>query len=371
MPTPNEVAAAVESAPTWNARIAIIRRVPEEFGTAQHQDVYSAIARRFYVPTISPNFAYIHWRHEYELDRVASAYDAAKAYTDSFRNVSAADIEHALTERPATLQVFRLILGLTASELAETCKLAPVPAPAVVGKARIGNVEAGAKPSAAIARTLAAAIDAVMTGALYPSSTPGAELRSKIQKPDTARGWDSIRDYSDSGVPLAVFLHQRAYGGAFGQLLNATSQQRGDVLEDEVVKLFSSAGVPFIRTGAHNQAEIETRFGLSVRPAPDFVAFDARGSLRAMLECKGTNDGGTARDKAARFQLLRSESRRLGGVPLFAVLGGTGWRRTRDALGPVVRDTDGRTFTLATLAQMLDAEPFPSLKGIAPTVQEP
>jgi hypothetical protein len=35
---------------------------------------------------------------------------------------------------------------------------------------------------------------------------------------------------------------------------------------------------------------------------------------------------------------------------LFAVLGGIGWRRTADALGPVIRDTDGRTFTLATLA---------------------
>jgi hypothetical protein len=84
-----------------------------------------------------------------------------------------------------------------------------------------------------------------------------------------------------------------------------------------------------------------------------------------MLECKYTNDGGTARDKAARFATLRTEGQRLGGVPVFAVLGGMGWRRTRDALGPVVRDTDGRVFTLGNLPEMLDTEPLPTLRRLA------
>jgi hypothetical protein len=161
-----------------------------------------------------------------------------------------------------------------------------------------------------------------------------------------------------------MFLHQRAYGGSFRQLLDATSTRRGDVLEDEVSNLFRNAGVPFIRTGAHDQAEIADRFGLTVKPAPDFILFDvATGTLRAMLECKATNDGGTARDKAGRFGALRAEANRLGGIPLFAVLGGTGWRRSRDALGPVVRDTDGRTFTLVTLPGLLETEPVPMLVG--------
>jgi len=80
-----------------------------------------------------------------------------------------------------------------------------------------------------------------------------------------------------------------------------------------------------------------------------------------MLECKGTNNGGTARDKALRFERLRDESIRLGGIPLIAVLGGMGWTRVNDALGPVVRDTEGRVFTLSTLQSMLDVAPFPSL----------
>jgi hypothetical protein len=52
-------------------------------------------------------------------------------------------------------------------------------------------------------------------------------------------------------------------------------------------------------------------------------------------------------------------------VPVFALLGGIGWRRTVDALGPVVRDTNGRVFTLATIRELLDVEPFPPLHGTA------
>jgi hypothetical protein len=61
---------------------------------------------------------------------------------------------------------------------------------------------------------------------------------------------------------------------------------------------------------------------------------------------------------------LRGESNRLGGIPLIAVLGDIGWARVNDALGPVVRDTDGRVFTLSTLASMLEVAPFPSLIGL-------
>ena len=82
-----------------------------------------------------------------------------------------------------------------------------------------------------------------------------------------------------------------------------------------------------------------------------------------MLECKAINDGGTARDKASRFRTLRTESVRLGGIPLVAVLSGLGWTRVNDTLGPVVRDCDGRVFTLANLEEMLLVSPFAQLVG--------
>ena len=167
-------------------------------------------------------------------------------------------------------------------------------------------------------------------------------------------------------MPFSLFLHQRHYGGAFRQILDATSTKRGDLVEDAVETIFRQNGVPYIRTGSANQAEIATRFEVRVTPTPDFVVFDNSGTLRAMLECKVTNNGGTARDKALRFAKLRGESNRLGGTPLVAVLGGIGWARVNDALGPVVRDTDGRVFTLSTLSSMLEVAPFPSLIGLAP-----
>lgn len=143
------------------------------------------------------------------------------------------------------------------------------------------------------------------------------------------------------------------------------SSRRGDLIEDAVEALFRDHGVPCIRTGSHNQGEIVKRFEVRVTPAPDFVVFDESDTLRAMLECKGTNNGGTARDKALRFERVRDESVCLGGIPLLAVLGGIGWARVNDTLGPVLRDTDGRVFTLATLPQMLIVAPSPSLNGLA------
>lgn len=167
-------------------------------------------------------------------------------------------------------------------------------------------------------------------------------------------------------MSYGLFLHQRHYGGAWRQVLDATSVTRGDVLEEAVEAVFQDHGVPYLRTGSHDQAEIGARFGVQVNPAPDFVVFDDTDTLRAMLECKGANDGGTARDKALRFERLHAESIRLGGTPLLAILGGLGWTRANDTLGPVVRDCDGRVYSVANVEEIVLVAPFPSLIGLAP-----
>ena len=213
--------------------------------------------------------------------------------------------------------------------------------------------------SAPQARVAAMTLCSVMDGSLFGEAPAG--LRSKQHKTDTENGWRSVIGYANGGVPFAVFLHQRHCGGAFRQVLDATSTQRGDLIEDAVEALFLQRGTPFVRTGANNQAEITARFEVRVTPTPDFIVFDSVGNLKAMLECKGTNNGGTARDKALRFERLRDESIRLGGIPLIAVLGGIGWARINDALGPVVRNTEGRVFTLSTLDSLLEVVPFTGL----------
>ena len=86
--------------------------------------------------------------------------------------------------------------------------------------------------------------------------------------------------------------HPAIYAAVARQVLDATSVQRGDLIEDAVEALFKENGIPHVRTGGHNQGDIEARFGVLVTPAPDFVVFDESDTLRAMLECKGANDGG-------------------------------------------------------------------------------
>lgn len=354
----------VATASSWNERVEEIRRVPELFGLGQHHAAYAAIANALYRPHLSAQFAYVQWPPDYEVEPFRAAYELAVSRTDGFTKVDPDSLATTLVAAPRTLRVFRLIVGYTTNELAVAASQSRGREAAVeVRKAQLDAMEAGATPTAGLAKACAEAIHLLMTGELW--EVAAGEFRSKLEKPDTANGWDSVRQFAVDGVPYYVLLHQRHYGGPFRTLLDATSSIRGDVLELPLQELLDSAKVPNIRTGAHNQAEIGERFGLTVRPTPDFVIFEPPRTLRAIIECKQANDGGTARDKAARFTTPRSEGTRLGGVPVFAVLDGLGWQRVPDALGPVVRDTDGRVFSLETLAALLEVQPLPSLVGVA------
>ena len=375
-----ETIQAIVDAENWSQRIAQIRLVPHRHGINDHMEIYAAAARDLYLPHLAPDFAYIHEASFYDTPHFFAAYDAAARLTEGFTRVTEDDIAAALRDCPPTLLVFRTLLGLTKDEFSHSTLLAV--AATDLPELSAGQVDAMERGDATAilelrgaalerqrirAEAAAKTIAAVMDGDLF--GDPPAGLRTKQQKPDTADGWTSVQNYAANGVPLKVLLHQRHYGGAFRQVLDATSTQRGDLIEDAVQSLFTAHGVSFIRTGSHNQADVAARFEVRVTPAPDFVVFDpADGSLKALLECKGTNNGGTARDKALRFARLKTEAMRLNGVPLFAVLGGIGWARINDALGPVVRDTDGRVFTLATLNSMLEVAPFPGLANAAPAL---
>lgn len=362
MASPDSIVARIAAASSWNARVALIRRIPEDFGRAQLRDVYSAVAHEVYVPHLTPDFAYVHEREEYELASIETAVSEARHGTRDFVDTTVQDLTRTLTDHPKSMRCFRLIVGFTTREMAAATQ--PVAARLdvqPVSEGRIKGLEAGRSGSHAAMQVLAETIDGAVRHELFPP--PGEGLRSKQDRPDLADGWRTVRRLVTQGVPYEMFLHQRHYGGAFRQLLDATSEARGNILEDAVEALASRARAAYVRTGSHNQAEIAERFHLTVQPAPDFVFHDANDSLRGLLECKMVNDGGTARDKAARFQNLRAAGQALGGVPVFAVLGGLGWTRTSDALGPVIQACDGRVFTLSTLSEMLTVDPMPSICG--------
>jgi hypothetical protein len=356
---------SIIDAPTLDDRVAQIRRLPQSFGTNTLTSLYAEIAKQAYLPHLAPNFAYIHRSDFYELPYFTEVYTSAESLTSNFENLDSDTLATTLMTDPRTLLVFRTILGLTKEEFAHSVKLTAdhldVP---TVSSSKVDSMEKNgttAKPTQA--HVIAHTLTSIMEGTLF--GDPTGDVKIKQDKPDTATGWPNVTQFARNGVPYSLFLHQRHYGGAFRQQLDATSTKRGDLIEDAVEALFQTHGIPFVRTGGHNQVEIATRFQVSVTPAPDFVIYDQNDQIRAMLECKGANDGGTARDKALRFEALRRECMRLGGVPLIAVLGGLGWKRVGDTLGPVVRDTDGRVFTLVNLPDMLHVTPFPALQGLS------
>jgi len=358
---------SIVEANSWDQRIAKIRLIPLKHGTNEHPSIYAEIARLLYVPHLAADFAYIHEDDFYGREYFEQVYADAYAATAGFTKVTEAELTSVLEDNLRTLLVFRTITGLTKGEFAhatimagEPFSLSPLKPNKVDAMERNGTATTYEQAGVA-AKTISQIIDGSLFG------VPPGDLISKQAKPDTEKGWSSVHLFASAGVPFSLFLHQRHYGGAFRQILDATSTQRGDLIEDAVEALFRQNGVPYIRTGSHDQGDIATRFEVRVTPAPDFVVFDDSETLRAILECKGTNDGGTARDKALRFAKLRGESNRLGGIPLIAVLGGIGWARVNDALGPVVRDTDGRVFTLSTLSAMLEMAPFPPLIGLGIT----
>jgi len=120
----------------------------------------------------------------------------------------------------------------------------------------------GTRTTDNLARVAAETVSQIMARTLF--GAPPGMLKSKQDKPDTVAGWPTVQNYAAAGVPYAAFLHQRHYGGAFGQILNATSALRGNLIEDAVEALFVANNIPYIRTGPHNQAEIAARFEVTV-----------------------------------------------------------------------------------------------------------
>jgi hypothetical protein len=351
---------AVAEARTLDTRVTLIRNLPQNFGTSLLPDVYAAIAREVYVPLLDPDFAYVHWRPDYELQSVSTAYADAFEATQGFTKVDAESLSRSIQEKPRSLLAFRLILGLLSREFAESTDLVGIEEHVkAVSKTRVESIEGGKKVDKKTADALAKTIDSIMVGRFFANAPAG--MKRKQEKPDTAQGWKTVREFAQRGVSFDILLHQRLYGGAFNQFLNATGTKRGDKLEDAVQAILDGHKILYMRTGSGNQSQIQAQFEIAVRPAPDFVIHDKHKRLIALLECKAANDGGTARDKASRFEGLRAEATRLGGIPVFAVLAGLGWRRAKDALGPVVRDTEGRVFTRSNLSKLVSVQPLSTL----------
>jgi len=59
MPSIEETVRKILTAPTWDKRVAQIRLVTQNHGTADHPRIWAQVAREGYVSDLAPNFAYI------------------------------------------------------------------------------------------------------------------------------------------------------------------------------------------------------------------------------------------------------------------------------------------------------------------------
>ena len=293
----------------------------------------------------------------------ADAYAALAEGTSNFSRPDAQSLAAVLRRTPAALAPLRMIVGLTYNELAVAITLAD-PEARSSGEA-LKKFERNPPPQQAserhdqLAASIAQAVVAAMNrDILTIPPSAAAYFHSKLDKRDTRDGWSSVQEDA-GGVPYSALLYQRYVGGVWRQVQDAYSEVKGDaILEYPFRDLLDEHGVPYhhTRPGASGARETAERYGMS--PGPDFVIPDESPTL--VIESKVGEDGGTVRDKAARIKTMTSAANARG-FKSCAVVDGKGWTERTAALLEVVVATQGRTFTLSTLSQILE---LPEIKSV-------
>ncbi len=307
-------------------------------------------------------------------EAMASQADFVAAYailaqaTSGFADISPATLGSALRLDPATLAPLRMIVGFTHNELGVAVRLLH-PALRVTG-GRLKNFELRPRPAAETAArselidAIAATVLALMDRTLLEASSD--VFHSKLDKPDTQEGWVTVERDAREGVPYSTLLYQRYVGGVWRQVQDAYSEVKGDaILERPLTALLERERIPFHHSGRGASGATETAQLFGISPGPDFLLPET--SPTVVIESKVVEDGGSARDKAARIRSLAVAASERGLIPC-AVVDGKGWRERPGALVEVIISTGGRTFSLNTLEHLLGVPEIAALRGTAETV---
>jgi hypothetical protein len=305
-------------------------------------------------------------------------YDALAAATQNFSDVSEDTLISALLTTPSALPALRMIACLTNKELAVAMKLVDPtlkvsdealkrfqrsrpPDPSATGR-RAERTEAR---RVQLASTIAAAVRAAMDREiLVVPDNAAATFHSKLDHQDTIGGWASVHDAAVNGIPYSGYLYHRYVGGVWRQVQDAYSEVKGDnLLEVPLERVLRAEGVPFYRSPSGRSGAAETARRYSISPGPDFVIPGDQPAV--VIESKIAEDGGTARDKGSRIKDLADSAHRAG-LAVCALIDGRGWMERPDALIKVIIATDGRTYTLETMRQLLAVSEIAGLRGTVP-----
>jgi hypothetical protein len=280
-------------------------------------------------------------------------YQALKRATGDFETVTPVTVETAVAEAPISFIVFRTILGFTPPEWAYiTTETTAVPVDQ--GAARSIDRNLRLKPltprplgSILTDQRIRAMIEAGVKILLDGAKTEIPTLLHRLDKADTKEGIKSVEAVADLGVPYPVLLYERFLGRPFASHRDSVSELVGEVVEAAVKDVLTDGKVSFRDT---KRAERVTGFD----QAPDFIIPDEFNPV-ALIEAKLTEDDGTARDKVARVQRLRTLRDEAGHTyDVIACIAGRGFKVRREDMRRLLQATDGKVFTLMNMHLLID-----------------
>ena len=197
------------------------------------------------------------------------------------------------------------------------------------------------------ATRISAMIDAGVRTILLGAGTVAPGIVHRLDKADTAEGQSNLQSIADLGVPYPMLLYERFLGRPFATHRDSVSELVGEVVEVAVKNVLSDAKISIRET---KRAERIPGFD----QAPDFIVPDEFTPV-AVIEAKLTEDDGTARDKVARVQRLRTLRDDEGkDYDVIACIAGRGFKVRREDMRRLLQATSGKVFTLTTMYLLID-----------------
>lgn len=282
-----------------------------------------------------------------------AGYQALKRSTDAFTKVTPGTVEYAVTELPISFIVFRSILGFTPPEWAYvttemTGQSVDQGAARSIDRAiRLSPTTPRPLGSTLTDRRMRAMIDAGVRTLLAGSTDQVGAILHRLDKADTREGLRSLQPIADIGVPYPVLLYERFLGRPFASHRDSVSELVGELVEGAIKDVLTAAKVSFRET---KRAERINGFD----QAPDFIIPDEFNPA-ALIEAKLTEDDGTARDKVARVQRLRTLRDESGkSYDVIACIAGRGFKVRREDMRRLLQATNGMVFTLSTMHLLVE-----------------
>ena len=280
-------------------------------------------------------------------------YQALKRKSDSFAVLSSRNVLAAVREVPISFIVFRSILGFSPPEWAyittEITGLAvgQGPARSIDRKFRLNPLTPESLDKGIMAKRIRAMID---TGVRAIRQGPGIVapgIIHRLDKADTATGLPSLQSIADLGVPYPMLLYERFLGRPYATHRDSVSELVGEVVEVAIKNVLSEAKISYRET---TRAQRIPGFD----QAPDFIVPDEYTPV-ALIEAKLTEDDGTARDKVARVQRLRTlRDADRKDYDVIACIAGRGFKVRREDMRRLLQATDGKVFTQNTMHHLID-----------------